>query len=198
MTYFPNTQRSKKDEEFFKTLPQELQEVLSKKNGYVSHGGGFHLRGVCHKPKWHSLEEVFVGEHALFDLFEFVEEDDIPFAEDCMGDQFLLREGQVIRLYAESGDMEELGLTLEEFMDKVKNAPSDVLDLEVMELVTESDAKLHPGEVMVAHPPFVMEESEEGVQLEAMPCLQALMYYSQLSFNIQSVAKENQVTEENS
>ena len=40
---------------------------------------------------------------------------DVPFGEDCMGDQFLLRDGVTHKLAAETGEVESLGVGLREF-----------------------------------------------------------------------------------
>src|SRR5437870_4372069 len=83
-------------------------ELLREMNGFIAFEGGFHLRGVCADPVWHSLAEAWLDENSLHRLFPSVRASDIPFGEDCMGDQFLLRESMVYRLSAESGDAESL------------------------------------------------------------------------------------------
>jgi len=173
---------------FFDSLPQRLQEELEKSNGYVIWGGGFHLRGICSEPLWHSLEDLCFGEWALFELFEEIQEGDIPFAQDCMGDQFIWRDGHVFRLYAEAGELEDLSMTLDVFFDTLHTDHESLLDLEVLEIVRESENSLKPGEVLIANPPFVMEESENGVKLEALTCLEALKYYAELAVHVQSLA----------
>ena len=73
----------------FGMLPENLQELLRQQNGYVAFDGGFHLRGYCDKPLWHSLAAVKSGgDWALNELFSEVQRTDIAFAQDCMGDQF--------------------------------------------------------------------------------------------------------------
>ena len=180
--------------EFFNSLPQELQAELEQVNGFVVYSGGFHLRGICSEPIWHSLEEVVSGESALFEYFEEVNNGDIPFAQDCMGDQFILRADKVIRLYAEAGELEPLNMGLVEFMNKIRNDHEDLLDLEVLEVVADSEeGALEPGEVLIADPPFAMEESEQGVKLAAIPAMEALQYYAELAQQIQSVARAEEV-----
>ena len=107
----------------------------------------------------------------------------------------MLRAGQVFRLFSESGELEALNMNLEIFMSELERKPSELLDLEVLEIVAESEHALEPGDLLVAHPPFVMEESENGVQLEAMGVLEALEYYAELSAQIRSLARGQELPE---
>jgi hypothetical protein len=177
------------EDEGFAALPEALQELLRETNGYLAYEGGFHLRGYCSKPQWHSLQAVTSGDWAMHELFEEVQEGDIAFAQDCMGDQFILRGTSVLRLYAEPGEIDDLNIDFKSFIEKIKSEPESLLDLEVMDLVNESEDSLEVGDLMIAQPPFCMEEADEGVKLEALPCLEALEYYAELAGNIKSLAK---------
>ena len=86
------------DREVFDRLPQPLRRLLEDTNGFVRYGGGLHVRGACTGPEWHSLRRAWSGEAAFHRLYDGIEETDIPFAQDCLGDQFLLRDDKVLRL----------------------------------------------------------------------------------------------------
>src|SRR5262245_55500400 len=103
------------DQEFFEKLPADYRDFLRHINGCVLFGGGLHMRGCTDDPDWHSLRRVWVGDHRLSALYSTVQADDIPFAQDCLGDQFLLRSNSVIRLDGETGDIEDLGLGWQQF-----------------------------------------------------------------------------------
>src|SRR5690349_12608125 len=103
------------DEEVIDRVPPELADRLRQTNGFIWNGGGLHVRGACCEPAWHSLRTAWEGEAAFHVLYPSVEADDVPFAEDCLGDQFLLRNGLVWQLAGETGDVANLGLTLSEF-----------------------------------------------------------------------------------
>src|SRR5262249_38743554 len=92
------------DGDLLTRLPAELSSLLRQPNGYIQFYGGLHVRGLCREPAWHSLRDAWDGEHAFHRLYPEVQPEDIPFAEDCLGDQFLLRDGLVWRLMAETGD----------------------------------------------------------------------------------------------
>lgn len=91
------------DTELLTRLPAELSSALRSNNGFIAAGGGFHARGACLSPAWHSIRAAWEGEFALHRLFPAVKESDIPIAENCFGDQYLLREMQVVRLQGEDG-----------------------------------------------------------------------------------------------
>ncbi len=84
-------------------LPTDYAATLREVNGFIAFDGGFHLRGICDEPAWHSLFAAWRGEGALHRVFSALLESDVPFAEDCMGDQFVLRDSVVRRLAAETG-----------------------------------------------------------------------------------------------
>lgn len=100
------------DVELLARLPADLRRFLTQTNGLVACGGGVHIRGASTEPTWHSLRHVWVGPQAFHQRYPAVEADDIPFAQDAVGDQWLLREAQVVRLEAETGDIEPLGQTI--------------------------------------------------------------------------------------
>src|SRR5271166_4833360 len=78
-------------------LPRALTELLEQTNGFIQFHGGLHVRGACRQPDWHSLRAAWESEHAFHQLYPEVDPEDIPFAEDALGDQFLLRDGEVWR-----------------------------------------------------------------------------------------------------
>src|SRR5688500_691944 len=92
------------DEEILARLPASLAGILRQLTGFIQNHDGLHVRGACREPAWHSLRDAWLGEQAFHRLYPDVRPDDVPFAEDCLGDQFLLREGRVWRLYGETGE----------------------------------------------------------------------------------------------
>jgi hypothetical protein len=60
------------DTEFLARLPQEISSALQSKNGFIAAGGGFHVRGACLRPAWHSIRAAWEGEFALHRLFPAV------------------------------------------------------------------------------------------------------------------------------
>src|SRR3954466_4178623 len=101
------------DHEILERLPDDYRSLLRQTNGFILFDGGLHVRGAVISPEWHSLRKVWPGDFALHRLFPAIEETDVPFAQDCLGDQFVLRAGVVYRLNAECGEIKSLELGLE-------------------------------------------------------------------------------------
>jgi hypothetical protein len=156
------------DPKLLTRLPPELALLLQDHNGFVQFGGGLHVRGACRQPAWHSLRDAWLGEYAFHRLYPDVPAEDIPFAEDCLGDQFLLHEGKVWRLAAETGELEPLGVSLTEFLDKAQADPVEYLSLDPLLQFQQGGGCLEPGQLLAAYPPFCTKQAAEGVTLAAV------------------------------
>jgi hypothetical protein len=174
------------DNEILKQLPDDLRQVLTWRNGFIQCGGGFHFRGACHSPDWHSLREVWQGPTALHRLYPSVLPSDIPFGQDCVGDQYLLRGGKVIRLTSESGDIESLGVGLPEFLQNAKQDPVEYLSLGPLLQFQEEGHRLEPGQLINVYPPYIFKESEKGVSLKAVPVKERLSFLAHLAASIRT------------
>jgi hypothetical protein len=82
-------------------LPADVRALLVDVNGFVAFDGALHVRGVSAEPSWHSLSDAWRGEKALHRLFPSIAPADVPFAQDALGNQFVLREDRVWRLESE-------------------------------------------------------------------------------------------------
>lgn len=157
------------DFEILDRLPPEYQDLLARANGYVAYNGGLHVRGACREPEWHSLRAAWEGPRALALLFREVTPDDVPFAEDALGDQFLLRGGTVHRLDAEMGEMRSLGLDLADFDAAVRADPVGYLSLAPLQNFRARGGELKPGQLLSAYPPFCLATPAADVSLRAVP-----------------------------
>lgn len=157
------------DPDILAKLPNSLAELLRQINGYIQYHGGLHVRGACIEPRWHSLRDAWEGDTAFHRLYPAVKPSDIPFAEDCLGDQFLLRGGDVWRLYAETGEVESLEVTFKEFLEQVATDAVEFLGFHPLLEYQKDGGQLSPGKLLAAYPPFCTEEAEDGVTLSAVP-----------------------------
>ena len=169
------------DPEIHAALPADLGRLLGEINGFVQFQGGLHVRGICAEPEWHSLQQVWTGARPLHILYDEVRPDDVPFAQDCVGDQFLLRGGEVVRLLAETGELEELAVDLEGFLTAANADPVGYLSLEPLLQVLNEGTALEPGQLILAYPPFCTEEAAEGVSLRAVPAEELLSFHADLA-----------------
>jgi hypothetical protein len=104
----------------------------------------------------------------LHKLFPSVDPHDIPFAEDGLGDQYLLRDGFVHRLSAEVGKLTCLNVDLERFDAAVRADPVGYLSLEPLEEFRAQGGVLEPGQLLSVYPAFVMKESAAGRSYRAI------------------------------
>lgn len=175
------------DPALLERLPEELRDLLSQVNGFIQFGGGFHVRGVCQEPEWHSLQEAWTGSLALSKLFPGVRETDIPFAQDALGDQYLLRDDQVVHLAAETGEVDELEVDFLTFLHAIQEDPMEALQLMPLEDFWEEGGELEPGQLLSAYPPFCTVEAENGVDLKAIPVRDRLTFLSNLAEQLKDV-----------
>lgn len=175
------------DQEVESLIPDNLLSLLQQLNGFIQFGGGLHVRGICKEPEWHSLRSALVGETAIHKLFPAVGPSDIPFAQDCVADQYILRDRVVYKLYSETGEIECLELGLASFLSAATTDPVEFLGLEPLLQLQNEGVSLEPGEVIGVYPPFCTEEARKGVSLKPVAVGEALMFLSDFSKKIGSV-----------
>lgn len=174
-------------------LPANLAGLLQQLNGFIQFHGGIHVRGACRHPSWHSLRDAWVGAHAFHSLYPAVHLEDIPFAEDCLGDQFLLRDGRVLRLAAETGELQALDLGLAEFFHAIQADPIEFLALEPLLQFQRDGGVLEPGQLLAACPPFCTEQAAEGVHLAAISANERRRFLADFAAQIRDVPEGGKI-----
>lgn len=165
-------------------LPRGLAFLLGQINGFVAFNGGLHVRGLCAEPAWHSLEAVWRGEHALHKLFPALRPTDVPFGQDCLGDQFVLRSGLVYRLSGESGELTSMEAAWSEFLRRVEEDAVEFLELQPLQKFLQDGGVLAPGQLLNAVPPFITKDSAKGVFLKPVPMADRLHFLAQLAKSV--------------
>jgi len=145
-------------------------------NGIIAFNGGLHIRGYVSSPDWHSLQNAWKGDDAFYKLYDEVEETDIPFGQDCLGDQFLLRDNVVFQLSAETGDLENLNLTFGQFLKEAMTDPMEFLLLQPLQQFMNEGGQLNPGELLNVYPPLCTKESADGVSLKNIPTSERISF----------------------
>jgi hypothetical protein len=181
------------DREILARLPAELAGLLRQLNGFIQFHGGLHVRGACQEPAWHSLRYASDGEAAFHRLYPVVRPEDVPFAEDCLGDQFLLRDGLVCKLAAETGDVEPLGMNLREFFEAVAADPVEFLSMHPLVQFQDDGHRLAPGQLLSAYPPFCTEESADGVSLAAVSADERRRFLADFAAQFRGVPDGNRI-----
>lgn len=168
------------DVEILRELPHDLFRVLSEVNGFILHEGALHVRGACSAPEWHSLRTAWQGPNSFHALYPDVRKTDIPFAQDQMGDQFLLRDGAVVRLIGETGEIEPFCESLQKFFDEVRNDIKTFLGVGLQH-------KLGPGHLLNAYPPFCCDSGGKAVSLRPASALEVISWHAEFARKIRSI-----------
>jgi hypothetical protein len=162
-------------------LPEELGEIIEPTGGFILHNGAIHFRGCTFEPGWNSLRPIYHGNHSLKTLYPAVDVDDVPFAQDQLGDQYLLRGVEVMHLDAETGEVKRFARCLTEFMDGIQADIEDYLNVSLSH-------RLLPGQGLHAHPPFCVKESAGGASsLRAVPITELIHFHADLARQIADV-----------
>lgn len=174
------------DAAILEQLPADISASLRHQNGFIAAHGGLHVRGACIAPAWHSIRVAWEGEYALHHLYPQVLESDIPLAEDCFGDQYLLRDGLVIRLVGETGEIEAMGCDWQEFLANVEADPVRYLNLDFLDRFRQQFGPLPPGQLIHAYPPFVAVEGSNP-SLRAIPALELRSSHADFARQIRDI-----------
>jgi hypothetical protein len=169
-------------------LPEELVDLLTPVDGLIALGGAIHFRGARSALTWHDLFAFSTGKHALSRLYRSVSTADVPFAANCLGDQFLLRRGAVLQLIAETGELEDVAPSLGAFLDRLARQDPDIwLGARFLRQFESQGTLLAPDRVLLPYPPLVSTESRAGVRLGAIPACEAVEYYAEFARTIEDL-----------
>jgi hypothetical protein len=174
------------DPEILARLPVEYAQLLQTMNGYVAYHGGLHVRGACLAPDWHSIRSAWEGEHAIHRLFPAVSPEDVPFAQDVFGDQFVLRQGTVWRLDAEAGTIVSLAMPLWEFDAAVRADPDEFLSLAPLREHQAQGGTIEPGQLLSVFPPFVLR-SQSKPSYRAISARDRIRFLSNFAAQIKDI-----------
>ena len=105
----------------------------------------------------------------------------MPFAQDSLGDQWLLRDGRVVRLSGETGDIEPLEIGLRDFLAWVDGDPLETLGMHPLLQFQSDGGRLEPGQLINVYPPFCFKESADGVRMRAVPALEQIDFLANLA-----------------
>jgi hypothetical protein len=174
------------DFEILRELPPALGQVLSENNGFILHKGAFHVRGASLKPEWHSLRAAWRGPNAFHALYDSVRTTDIPFAQDQVGDQFLIRDSAVLRLSAEWGEVAPVAESLAVFFSKLSEDIEGFLNIGLRH-------SMQPGQLLFAYPPFVFQESGAGASVKPVRAEEVILFHADLARQLRDVPDGAQI-----
>lgn len=175
------------DADVVSLLPPDLQALLEARNGFILFRGGFHVRGACSQPSWHSIGAAWLGSNAFHAGYRSVLVSDIPFAEEATGDQFLLRDGAVLRLSAETDEVSEVASSLSEFLEQLSRDPVGSLLMEPFLAFESEGGRLEPGQLLNVYPPFCFAEAADGVRYAAVPAAERHAFLANLAQQVREL-----------
>jgi hypothetical protein len=175
------------DDDLLGRLPADLAGLLRQINGFIQFQGGLHVRGACREPGWHSLRDAWDGADAFWRLYPQIRQTDVPFAEDCMGDQFFVRDGLILKLAAETGEIRCMELSLQLFFEALASDPVDFLSLYPLLQHQREGGTLEPGQLLSAYPPFCTRESAQGVSLAAVRSAERRRFLADMAAQLREV-----------
>lgn len=182
------------DSEILDRVPEPYRRLLNQANGFIAFNGGLHVRGAVRAPKWHSLRAAWEGDNALHKLFPALAESDVPFAQNYLGDQFILRDDVVHRLSSETGKLESLQTDFDGFFKLAQEDPVNFLELEPLLQFQREGGTLQPGQLLNVLPPFIMKESEEGVSMRPIPVADQIKFLADFARQIAGAGDGAEVT----
>ena len=169
------------DPQIMDELPPDLRDHLAAQNGYVAFEGALHVRGAVSDPEWHSIRLAWKSDFAFHQLYDQITETDVPFAEDCVGDQFFLRGLQIAHLNAETGEIDLLEMNLDQFLEACLADPLEFLLAHPLKQLQQESGSLEPGQLIHAFPPFSTKEGGAESSLRAVPALEVHRWHAELA-----------------
>jgi hypothetical protein len=174
-------------------LPSDLIEILWQVNGFVAYAGGLHVRGLVETPAWHSLEHYWSGEMALHEMFRDVQPYDVPFGQDFLGNQFLLRDSRVFRLRADTGELTPLDLDLPHFLDACREDPVEFLALHLLAEFHQEQGLLVPGSLVHTMPPLSLRQADAKIAMRSVPADNAISFLANFARQTQDLPEGTEV-----
>ena len=142
----------------------------------ILYSGGLQIRSEGAEEQILNINTFTSGDFALYELYSSIEPDDYPIAQDCFGDQFFIRKNKVIKLMAETGDIEEYNYSWEEFLNWVDKNPEDTLDI-------PENLDLKKGQLLFAYPPFCTEEGSNAT-IKPINGMEVIKFHADLATQI--------------
>ncbi len=180
------------DRETLGLMAKELKEFYLEQNGIVAFQGGMQFRGCLTSPTYLSIREIWKGKSKLFGTYHKVEEQDIPIAQDAFGDQYLDRDGRIYKLSGETGELENLELSFDEFVREIEQNGIQFLGIEPIYDLEDAGINLKPDQMMNVYPPFMMK-SEGQRSFRPVPTNEQIAFLKSLYLQTKDLDEDQQI-----
>ncbi|EOI6606471.1 hypothetical protein ACMVC6_004550 [Vibrio parahaemolyticus] len=142
----------------------------------ILYSGGLQVRSHDAQERLLNVNTFLEGEFAFHNLYREVKASDFPIAQDCFGDQFLIRDNLVVKLNAETGEIDVFGCTWEQFLAWVDEDPIERLNI-------PSDLELKVGQLLFAYPPFCTVEGNNA-SIKAIDGIELISFHADFARRI--------------
>jgi hypothetical protein len=167
-------------------LGRELADLLTGKNGFYAFKSALHVFPACRQEgiidleKWNDpkLWIEHYDEMALGAVF---------FAEGIFGDQFGVRCNEIVRFEAETGLMEPIASTIEEWASLVLKDYNYQTGYPLAHNWQKIHGPLPRGQRLVATTPFVLGGDFDVHNLFALDAVKAMRYHAEIALRIRNV-----------
>jgi len=167
-------------------LGRQLADLLARKNGFYAFESALHVFPACQKKgvmdveKWNDPTLWIAQYHdmALGVVF---------FAEGICGDQFGIRGREVVRFEAETGAMDSIASSLEEWASLVLKDFKYQTGYPLAHKWQQIHGPLRRGERLVAIRPFVLGGDFDVRNLFALSAVKAMRYHGDIALRIRDV-----------
>lgn len=168
------------DEGLIERLPEDLAAFYKDINGIIAFNGGLQIRSCDSSDHWNSLERFWQGDDSFAKVYPNVLPSDIPFGQDCVGDQFLLREDRVHLLSAETGEVMDMEVSFDEFLESCAEDPVDYLAMEPLVHYLSLEETLEAGQLVHVTPGLSLDLPEDtAYHIDAMSIEERLKWLSE-------------------
>jgi len=158
------------DKDLLARLPDDLKDFYQSSNGIIAFNGGLHIRSCVNTDSWNSLGRYWNGEKSLHRDYPNLLSSDIPFAQDCLGDQFFMRDDSIWLMSAETGEVMDLEVELDEFLELSIEDPVEFLAMEPLLHHMDSEGALPLGHLVHVVPALSLDLPEEtAYHIDALP-----------------------------
>lgn len=169
------------DQELAARLPDELRQFYEEANGLLAYNGGLQIRSCTQDAHWNSLGHYWTGETALHHTYPNLTSSDIPFGQDCVGDQFFLRDDSVWLLSAETGEVVDMEASFDEFLENCIEDPVEYLAMEPLVHHLDMEGPLAPGHLVHVVPALSLELPEDTpYHIDSLPVSERLAWLKEL------------------
>lgn len=173
-------------------VEDEYVELLQEKNGFYCFESALHVlpsncsAAIVNVEHWNS-DDLWRNEYGK------VTKGYLFFAEDIFGSQFALRAGNAYRFDPESGEIEEMAISLEEWTGRILDNYEYETAYPIAHEWQERNGPLAPGKRLVPKIPFILGGEYKVENLYALDAVEAMRHRADMWKQMKNLPEGAQV-----